>query len=102
MKKLRPYQRLIAWQEAHKLCLWIYKITETFPKTELYRLVDQMCRSASSAPTNIVEASKKQSSKEQARFYEISLCSLEELHYQCLLAQELGYITSHRTSPPLP
>ncbi|MEI8230027.1 MAG: four helix bundle protein [Candidatus Peregrinibacteria bacterium] len=87
----RPYQRLIAWKEAHILCLWIYAITEKYPSTERFRLVDQMCRSSSSAPTNIAEGSSKSSKKEQARFYETSICSLEELHYQCLLSRDLHY-----------
>jgi four helix bundle protein len=89
---IRPYQKLIAWQEADKLCLWVYKITESFPKTEIYRLVDQMCRSSSSVPTNIAEGSGKKSKKERARYYETSLCSLEELHYQFVLSRNLGYI----------
>jgi len=67
-------------------------MTKAFPTVELYRLTNQMCRSASSAATNIVEGSKKESKKERARFYETSLCSLEELHYQCQLSYDLEYI----------
>src|SRR3989344_2322841 len=89
---LRPYQKLVAWQEAHKLCRGIYEITKSFPKIEMYRLVDQMCRAAASAPTNIAEGSRKTSQKERARYYETSLCSLEELHYQYVLALDLSYI----------
>jgi four helix bundle protein len=89
----QPYQKLIAWQEAHKLCLWIYKATESFPAHERFRLVSQMCSSAPSVPTNIVEGSAKDSAKERSRFYEISQCSLEELHYQCLLARGPGYLS---------
>ena len=88
----RPYQRLIAWQEAHKLCLWTYKITKSFPTEERFRLVNQMCRSASSVPTNIAEGNAKRSAKEKAHFFEIALCSLEELHYQCFLSKDLKYL----------
>lgn len=89
----RPYQKLVVWEEAHMLCLWAYKCTEKFPQKELYRLVDQMCRSSSSIPTNIAEGSAKSSKKERARYYEISQGSLEEFHYQCVLSKDLGYIT---------
>ncbi|MEI8230611.1 MAG: four helix bundle protein [Candidatus Peregrinibacteria bacterium] len=90
----RPYQRLVAWKEAHALCLWIYAMTKKYPSCEFFGLVDQMCRSSSSAPTNIAEGSVKESKKEQARFNEIALCSLEEIHYQCLLSFDLHYINA--------
>lgn len=89
---VRPYQKLIVWQEAHTLCLWIYKITREFPTDERFRLISQICRSAYSVPMNIAEGSGKASSKERERFYETASCSLEELHYQCLLSKDLMYI----------
>ncbi|MBI3332266.1 four helix bundle protein [Candidatus Peregrinibacteria bacterium] len=91
---IRPFQRLVVWQEAHKLCLWTYEMTRKFPKDERFRLVNQMCKSSSSVPTNIAEGSSKRSVKEREHFYEIAACSLEELYYQCLLASDLKYLTS--------
>ena len=88
----RPYQKLIAWKEAHSLCVWVYKITMTFPQHEKFALADQMRRAAYSVPMNIVEGNSRRSSKDQARFLEIAISSLEELHYQCILANELEYL----------
>lgn len=93
---VRPYQKLIVWQEAHRLCLWIYRLTTSFPKDERYRLVNQMCKSAYSVPTNIAEGGSKKSEKEREHFYEISACSLEELHYQSRLVYDLGYINQQQ------
>jgi four helix bundle protein len=90
---VRPYEKLIVWQEAHKLCLWIYELTKSFPKDERFRLVNQMCRSSYGIPMNIAEGNSKMSRKEKAHFYEIALGSLEELHYQCVLAKDLKYIS---------
>ncbi len=45
-----------------------------------------------SVPTNIAEGNSKKSKKEQSYFLEIALASLDELHYQCLLSADLGYI----------
>lgn len=90
----RPYEKLIVWQEAHSLCLWIYGTTSCFPTSERFRLIDQMCRSSSSVPTNIAEGSGKSSVRERLRFYEISACSLEELHYQCVLSRDLQYMNA--------
>jgi four helix bundle protein len=89
----RPYQKLISWQEAHKLCLWVYIVTKSFPVEERFRLVNQMCRSAYSVSTNIAEGNARRSNKDKAHFFEISLASLEELHYQCLLSKDMKYLT---------
>ena len=88
----RPYQKLIAWQEAHKLCVWTYQITKKFPPDERFGLTTQMRRSSSSVPMNIAEGNVKRSKKDQAHFLETALGSLEELHYQYVLAFELHYI----------
>ncbi|MDP7477234.1 MAG: four helix bundle protein [Candidatus Peribacteraceae bacterium] len=89
----RLYQNLIVWKEAHKLCLCIYSVTKTYPSDERFGLVSQMRRSSSSIPTNIAEGNAKKSKKDRSRFFGISLGSLEELHYQCLLSRDLQFIT---------
>lgn len=91
--KERPYQKLIDWKEAHELCLSIYSLTTKFPSHEKFGLVSQMRRSSYSVPTNIAEGNGKSSQKERVHFFEIASCSLEELHYQCLLSFDLKYIT---------
>lgn len=94
--KLRPYQKLIVWQEAHKLCVSIYAMTTRYPLHERYGLISQMRRSSSSIPTNIAEGNVKKSKKEKEHFFEISKASLEELHYQCYLSKDLQYISQKR------
>lgn len=89
---LRPYQKLVAWQEAYKLCLLIYKLTKKFPTDERFGLVSQMRRSSASVPCNISEGNSKKSEKEKAHFFETALCSLNELHCQCLLSKDLSFI----------
>ena len=48
------FRDLEVWKKAHQLTLQVYRATEAFPKEEKYRLVDQLCRAASSVPANIV------------------------------------------------
>lgn len=91
--QLRPYEQLVVWQKSHKLCLSVYQLTKKFPKEELYGLVSQMCRSSYSVPTNIAEGNARRFPRDKARFFEIGLASLEELHYQCRLSRDLQYIT---------
>lgn len=88
----KPYEKLIAWQESFKLCLWIYEITKTFPADEKFSLTNQMRRSAQSVPMNIAEGNGKRSAKEKAYFFEIAIGSIDELHCQCRIAQGLHYI----------
>jgi|TARA_Y100000310_G_C20224234_1_gene597152 four helix bundle protein len=88
----RPYEKLVAWKEAHALCLWSYGVTSAFPKKEMFGLTSQMRRSAYSVPMNIVEGNARRSKGDKRRFYEIALGSLEELHYQIRLARDLNYL----------
>lgn len=91
--KERAYKRLVAWQVAHEMCLWIYRTTKIFPQDERFGLISQMRRSASSVPTNIVEGNARRTKKDKKNFFNIALSSLEELHYQCLLSKDLEYIS---------
>lgn len=49
---------LKVWNKAHQLTLQVYGMTKAFPREEKYRLVDQLCRAASSVPANIVHPVK--------------------------------------------
>jgi four helix bundle protein len=93
--RLRPYQKLIAWQEAHRLCLKIYESVRTFPPSEKFGLADQMRRASASIPMNIAEGNARQSKKDHARFLETAIASLDELHYQTLLSKDLKYMSDN-------
>ena len=86
------FKDLKAWQEAHDLVLKIYKITKMFPQEEKYRLVDQLCRSASSVPANLVEGGSRHTKREYLQFVYQAKGSLEETKYHILLAKDLEYI----------
>ena len=81
------------WKESMALALMVYKLTENFPKTELYGLTSQIRRCSVSIPSNIAEGSVKFSNKETLRFIEISIGSLAELDTQLLLSKDLDYYT---------
>ena len=89
----RPYQNLVAWKEAYTLSLWVYSVTSKFPSEERHGLTQQMRRSASSVPINIAEGNTKESLKNRARYFEIALSSLNELHCEMLLSRDLHYLT---------
>ncbi len=89
----RQYEKLIVWKEAHKLCLKIYEETKNFPDSERFGLISQMRRASYSIPMNLAEGNSRRSYKEKNHFVTIASGSLEELHYQCLLSKDLGYLS---------
>ena len=91
-QKIKNFTDLIAWQESHKIVLWIYKITDTFPQKEIYALTSQMRRAAVSITSNIAEGFSRRSDKEKIQFYYLSLGSLTELQNQLIISRDVGYI----------
>jgi len=90
---MAKYENLEVWKSAHDLVLSVYKITDKFPKDERFRLVDQLCRSASSIPMNICEGTGRNTDKDFCNFLCIARGSLYEAKYQLFLAKDLGYIS---------
>lgn len=91
---MKSFRDLIVWQKAHLLVLGIYKVTKKYPKEELFGIVSQMRRAASSVPANIVEGFKRNSDKENLRFLNIAESSLEELKYFLILSNDLNYCSN--------
>lgn len=87
-----PWKDLIVWQKAHSFVLEIYKVTNNFSEKERFGLIQQLRRSASSVPANIVEGKSKRTKKEYLSFLFNSRGSLEETRYHLLLSKDLGYI----------
>jgi four helix bundle protein len=92
MAKINNFQELKVWQKAHELVLFVYKITESFPKSELFCLTSQMRRAVISVAANIVEGFRRRSIKDSLNFYSMANASLEELRYYFLLNKDLKYI----------
>jgi four helix bundle protein len=84
-RKLKFYQRSVAF------AVEIYKLTKTFPKEELYGLMSQTRRAATSITLNIAEGSGNSSEKEFKRFLESSLRSDYEVITCLEIALLLGY-----------
>ena len=91
--KVKNFKDLLVWQKAFELVIAIYKVTETFPKTEAYGLAQQIRRSSVSIPSNIAEGFRRQHNKEYRQFLYISLGSASELETQIRIASHLGYLS---------
>ena len=69
-----------------------YRMTATFPKSEVYGLSSQIQRAAVSLPANIAEGHQRKHSKEFIQFLSIASGSLAELETHIYIAQRLEYI----------
>lgn len=88
----KGYKKLKVYDEAHKLVKSVYKITEQFPKSEIFGLISQMRRAAVSVAANIIEGHTRPSKKDFSHFLSIANGSLAELEYYLELSLELNYI----------
>jgi four helix bundle protein len=89
---MKDYRKLVVWEKAHKLVLFIYGITKTFPSEERYGLTSQIRRAAVSAPTNIAEGCGRQSQKDFAHYLQNAFGSMQEVQYLSFLSLELKYL----------
>lgn len=89
----KGYKKLRVWQEAHRLVLAVYQLTDPFPKSEILSLTSQIRRAVISIVANIVEGQAKGSNKDFLRFLKISNGSLLEVEYYLELCLELNYIS---------
>ena len=88
------FEKLEVWQDARKLTVLIYQLTEKYPEKEKFGLTNQMRRSSVSVGANIAEGSTRFSAKEQAHFYSISFGSLMELMSHSFISLDLNYLNS--------
>jgi four helix bundle protein len=80
---------------------WIYKLTQSFPKKEVFALSSQMQHAAVSIPANIAEGHARDSTKEFLHYISIALGSLAELETHLILAGRLSYLEERDISATL-
>jgi four helix bundle protein len=98
---VRNCQELIAWQKSMDLVVGVYRITKSFPASELYGLTSQLRRAAVSVPSNIAEGQGRGTPTEFVRFLRIAHGSLREVETQLLIAQRLEYLKEADLMPLL-
>ncbi|GAA4742693.1 four helix bundle protein [Flavisolibacter ginsenosidimutans] len=96
MEKTKTFEDLLVWQKAHEFVLLVYRMTENFPRREVYGLTSQFRRAAVSIAANIAEGYKKKDYKNKLNFLNIAHSSLEECRYYIILSKDLGYETDAR------
>jgi len=85
--KMYGFEKLIVWQKSMTFCEFVYKVTENFPKREIFGLTSQLRRASYSIPLNIAEGSASKSKKEFKYFLTIALRS----QYECITLLKLSF-----------
>jgi four helix bundle protein len=88
-----PFERLSAWQASQRLAIEVYRVTQRWPREEIYGLTSQARRAAISIAANIAEGAAKRGRKEFGRFLDVALGSLSELTCLLRLSLDLGFMS---------
>jgi four helix bundle protein len=86
------YRDIVVWQEAKNLAVEVYRLSEKFPKQEIYGLTSQVRRAAISVVSNIAESQGRLTQGEFVQFLGHSRGSLLEVLTQLEISVELGYL----------
>jgi four helix bundle protein len=87
------HTNLIAWQKAKALAVEIYRVTDRFPRSELYGLTSQLRRAAVSVASNIAEGQGRVTKGEFVQFLGHARGSILEIETQLAIAVDLGYVS---------
>lgn len=90
---MHHYRELKLWQKSIDAVSELYKLTETFPTSERFNLINQINRAAVSIPSNIAEGAGRNSDKDFLRFLAIAHASMYEVETQLIISKNLGYIS---------
>ena len=98
VRPIRSHRDLIVWQRAMDLVTEVYRLTEQFPKSELYGLTSQIRRAAASVPANIAEGQGRRLPGEFLQFLGNARGSLLELDTHLEIAVRLGMLSGEHHS----
>jgi four helix bundle protein len=88
----RNHRELLAWREAIRLVVLVYREAAYFPREELFGLTTQLKKSAISIPSNIAEGAARNSTKELIQFLGYANGSRAETDSHLEIAVQLGFL----------
>ncbi len=88
---MHDYKKLRVWKASMELAKETYQVTDSFPRSEIFGLTNQLRRCSISIPSNVAEGSGRSTNKDFKYFLHIAYGSSCELETQLILATELNY-----------
>jgi four helix bundle protein len=89
--RVQSFRDLLVWQKSMELTTAIYRITQSFPREEMFGLTSQLRRSAISIPSSIAEGQGRLNTREFRQFLGVARGSNCELQTQLEIARRLGF-----------
>ena len=91
----RSLQELKVWQRAIELATALYRLTQKFPREEIYGLTSQLRRAGVSVASNIAEGYGRGSRAAYRNFLWIARGSVLEIQTQLVIAREMKFGEEH-------
>jgi four helix bundle protein len=89
---MSDFRTLEEWDKAHQLTVEIYKLTQSFPESELLGLTQQTRLACASIPIKIAQSSDREEIDERIHLLKLGRDSAIEVQYYLLLCYELEFI----------
>jgi S23 ribosomal protein. len=90
---VQDFKQIQAWQRAHALAIALHKSASHFSRVGHAHLRSQLTRAADGIAANIAEGCGAATSKEFARFLDISIKSANETEHHLLSARDLNLVS---------
>ena len=88
---MQDFRNLQIWQRAHRLALTTYRVTNEFPRDEVFGLRNMMRKISIEIPAFIAEGAAKPNDAEFARSISAALGFANRLEYYALMARDLEF-----------
>ncbi len=90
-KAVQSFRDLEVWQRSMELTVMTYRLTQKFPREEIFGISSQLRRAAIPIPSNIAEGQRRLNTREFRQYLGIARRSNCELQTQLEIARALGY-----------
>lgn len=87
----QSFRELLAWQRARELAGLLYRLTQKFPREEIYGLTAQLRYAGVSVASNTAEGSRRGTRTDYRGFLRIARGSALEIQTQLMIAHDLGF-----------
>ena len=99
--QVKDYRELEVWQRGRAIAKASYLLTRDFPKEELYGMISQIRRAATSIPANIAEGWGRHYPAEFIQFLRKANGSRTELETHLILSADVGLCPDSAIQPLL-
>ncbi len=89
MATVKCFKELTVWQRSIELTTEIYRLTQAFPREEIFGLTSQLRRAAVSVASNIAEGHSRATKGEYVQFLGIARGSTAEVETQLTICRNL-------------